>query len=166
VEEPPPVEPAHLRAYRYLLRTAPPEVLDRLHRDALRALDPAVRGIVLRTVQERLLTGRELTVDDVRQLARLVTAGEVRTPGILLSGLGEVAHERLARAVLHRAGETDLLEGYDAWDGAEPAMPSWPPAAAQPTALARPTAPAQPPNPRPTSPAPAPPTARAALPAG
>lgn len=156
VEEPPPVEPEHLRAYRYLLRTAPPEALGRLHRDALRALDPAVRGIVLRTVQERLLTGRELTVDDVRQLARLVTAGEVRTPGILLSGLGEVAHERLARAVLRRAGETDLLEGYDAWDGAEPAMPSWPPAPAQTTPPAQPTPPA------PAAPA----TARAALPAG
>ena len=133
VEEPPPVEPAHLRAYRVLLRTAPPEALDRLHRDALRALDPAVRAIVLRTVQERLLTGRELTVDDVRPLARLLTAGEARTPGILLSAYGEVAHERLARAVLRRAAETDLLDGYDAWDGAEPAMPSWPPAPTQPT---------------------------------
>ena len=125
-EELPPVEPAHLRAYRYLLRTAPPERLHKLHRDALRGLDPAVRGIILRTVQERLLSGRDVTVDDVRQLARLVTAGEVRTPGILLSAFGDVAHERLARAVLRHAEETDLLDGYDAWDGSEPHMPTVP----------------------------------------
>jgi hypothetical protein len=128
-EEPEPVEPPHLRAYRYLLRTAPPERLDKLHRDALRSLDPAVRAIVLRTVRERLLSGRDVTVDDVRQLARLITAGEVRTPGILLSALGDVAHERLARAVLRQAEETDLLDGYDAWDGAEPPMPAPPTAA-------------------------------------
>jgi hypothetical protein len=134
-EEPAPVEAPHLRAYRYLLRTAPPEHLDTLHRDALRALDPAVRGIILRTVRERLLSGRDVTVDDVRQLARLITAGEVRTPGILLSAFGDVAHERLARAVLRRAAETDLLAGYDAWDGAEPAMPTLPvPAAPTPAA--------------------------------
>lgn len=119
------MEPPQLRAYRYLLRTAHPEVLDRMHRDALRGLDPAVRGIILRTVQERLLSGHDLTVDDIRQLARLVTAGERRTPGILLSAFGDVAHERLARAVLRRAAETDLLEGYDAWDGAEPEMPRY-----------------------------------------
>jgi hypothetical protein len=141
-EELAPVEQPHLRAYRYLLRTTPPEVLDRLHRDALRGLDPAVRGIILRTVQERLLSGRDVTVDDIRQLARLVTAGEVRTPGILLSAYGDVAHERLARAVLRRAAETDLLDGYDDWDGAEPAMPSPlppPPSTSAPTPAPTPT---------------------------
>ena len=129
-EEPEPVEPPHLRAYRYLLRTAPPEQLDKLHRDALRSLDPAVRGIVLRTVQERLLSGRDVTVDDIRQLARLITAGEVRTPGILLSAFGDVAHERLARAVLRQAEGSDLFDAYESWDGAEPAMPAPPTAAA------------------------------------
>ena len=131
-EELPPVEPAHLRAYLYLLRTAPPERLDKLHRDALRVLDPAVRGIILRTVQERLLSGRDVTVDDVRRLAHLVTAGEVRTPGILLSAYGDVAHERLARAVLRQAEGTELLDDDDAWDGVEPQVPTVPSQAGPP----------------------------------
>src|SRR6476469_6162157 len=114
-EEPAPVERHELRQYRYLLRTAPPEALD-----ALLVLDPAVRAIILRTAQERLQTGRDLTVDDIHRLARLMTVAEIRTPGVLVSGLVDIAHERLARAVLRQATQTDLLDGYDTWDGVDP----------------------------------------------
>lgn len=119
-EAAPPVERSELRRYRYLLRTATPEALDGLHREALLALDPAVRAIILRTAQERLQTGRDLTVDDTDHLARLMTVAEVRTPGVLISALVDIAHERLAKAVLRPAVRTGLLEGYDAWDGLEP----------------------------------------------
>lgn len=119
-DEAPPVERAELRQYRWLLRTAPPEVLDELHGEALAALDPSVRAIVLRTVQHRLQTGRDLTVDDIHHLARLMTAAEVRTPGVLISSLVDIAHERLATAVLRSAAGSTLLDGYETWDGHEP----------------------------------------------
>lgn len=119
-DEAPPVERTELRQYRFLLRTAAPEALDALHREALLVLDPSVRAIILRTAQDRLQTGRDLTVDDTRHLARLMTVAEVRTPGVLISALVDIAHERLAKAVLRGAARTDLLGGYDAWDGLEP----------------------------------------------
>jgi hypothetical protein len=119
-DEAPPVERAELRQYRFLLRTAAPEDLDRLHREALVVLDPAVRAIILRTAQHRLQTGRDLTVDDTRRLARLLTVAEVRTPGVLVPALVDIAHERLAKAVLRGTVGTDLLDGYDAWDGLDP----------------------------------------------
>ncbi|GAA2737857.1 hypothetical protein GCM10009867_26750 [Pedococcus aerophilus] len=119
-DDAPPVERSELRQYRYLLRTASPEALDDLHREALAVLDPAVRAIILRTAQERLQTGRDLTVDDTRHLARLITVAEVRTPGVLISALVDIAHERLARAVLRPAARNGLLDDYDAWDGLEP----------------------------------------------
>lgn len=114
------MERHELREYRYLLRTAPADDLDALHVGALLVLDPAVRAIILRTAQDRLQTGRDLTVDDVHRLAHLLTVAEVRTPGVLVAGLVDIAHERLARAVLRQAVQTDLLEGYDTWDGMDP----------------------------------------------
>jgi hypothetical protein len=111
-EEPPPepVERPEVTAYRQLLETAGPELLERVHIGALRALDPLVRAQVLLTVQHRLLNGRDLTVDDIPQLAHLVVAGETRTPGIVVSGLSEMALGRLATAVNRQPSAAVLLE--------------------------------------------------------
>jgi hypothetical protein len=121
-EEPPaaPVERPEVRQYRYLLRTATFPVLERLHRDALTSVDPLVRAQVLGTVQGRLLAGRDLTVDDVGQLARLLTLAEVRTPGLVVSALTEMALARVAGAVLRLPAARDGLEGYEDWDGQDP----------------------------------------------
>lgn len=121
-DEPPPtpVERPEVRQYRYLLATAPLSVLDRLHREALTSLDPLVRAQVLGTVQERLLTGRDLTVDDIDQVARLLTVAEVRTAGIVVSALTDMALTRVAGAVIRLADARELLAGYEEWDGVDP----------------------------------------------
>ena len=120
VEPVAPVERPDVRQYRYLLRTAEPEALEALHREALAALDPLVRAHILRTAQDRLLSGRELTVDDIAGLAHLVVAGEIRTPGILVSALTDAALERLARRVISRPSAIPLLQGHEDWDGCDP----------------------------------------------
>jgi hypothetical protein len=121
VETPPaPVERAEARQYRYLLSTAPFPVLDKLHREALATLDPVVRAQVLGTVQERLLTGQDLTVDSVGPLARLLTLAEVRTPGLVVSVLADLSLARLSGAVLRLPAAAKWLSGYDHWDGVDP----------------------------------------------
>jgi hypothetical protein len=118
--EPEPVERLEVRQYRYLLRTAPFPVLETLHREALSSLDPLVRAQVLVTVQERLLAGGELSVDDVERLAQLLTLAEVRTPGLVLSVLSEMALTRLAGAVLRWPEAQERLAGYQDWNGEDP----------------------------------------------
>ena len=112
-----PVERPAVRQYRYLLRTADLETLVAVHGDALGSLDLLIRAHILRTAQDRLLTGRELTVDDITGIAHLVAAGEARTPGIIVSALTDAALERLANRVITRPAAIPLLEGHERWDG-------------------------------------------------
>ena len=120
VEPAGPVERPDVRQYRYLLSTADLVTLETLHREALATLDPLIRAHILRTAQDRLLSGRDLTVDDIAGLAHLVAAGEVLTPGIIVSALTDAALERLARRVISRPSAIPLLEGHEAWDGKDP----------------------------------------------
>jgi hypothetical protein len=115
-----PVERPQVRQYRYLLRTADVSALESLHREALASLDVLIRAHILRTSQDRTLSGRDLTVDDIGGLARLVCAGEARTPNIILSALTEAALERLAYRVTTLPDAAPLLDGYGSWDGADP----------------------------------------------
>jgi hypothetical protein len=109
-----------VRQYRYLLRTVPFPELEALHRQALEALDPLIRAQVLGTVQARLLAGNDLTVDDVAPLARLLTLAEVRTPGLVLSVLSDMALTRVAGAVLRLPEAQERQAGYPGWDGQDP----------------------------------------------
>jgi hypothetical protein len=120
VEPTGPVERPEVRQYRYLLRTADLPSLERLHREALASLDILIRAHILRTSQDRLLSGRDLTVDDIPGLAHLLCAGEVRTPGIVVPSLTEAALERLAHRVITLPDAEPLLEGYGGWDGVDP----------------------------------------------
>jgi hypothetical protein len=115
----PPVERPEVRRYRYLLQSTDPAVVERLHVQALSRLDPLTRAIILCTAQERLLSGRDLTVDDVPRIARLVTMGERNTPGILVSAMPDMALLRLATVVSRGAEAEDLLRGYAAWSGSD-----------------------------------------------
>ena len=70
--------------YRYLLRTAPPETLERAHEEAFERLSPSQRRMVLegltREVEPAEARG---TTDEPRDLARLATRTELRRPGTI-----------------------------------------------------------------------------------
>ena len=123
-EPPPPTERVEVRKYRYLLRTSPPARLEAMHRHALEALDPGVRANILRTAQERLRSGRDLSLDDTAELAELLTQGELRTPGILVTALSDPALHRLAHLVVAAPEATDAWEAYSTWDGLDPEPPA------------------------------------------
>ena len=129
-EPPPPTERVEVRKYRYLLRTSPPGRLEAMHRRALESLDPAVRANILRTVQECVPSGDELSLDDVGQLALLITEGELRTPGIVIGGLSDPALHRLAHLMVTTNEAADVWEAYDTWDGVDPEPPPVAPAQA------------------------------------
>jgi len=129
-----PVERPEVRQYRFLLRNADLPALERLHHEALASLDVLIRAHILRTSQDRTLSGRDLTVDDIAEMAHLLCAGEVQTPGVVVSALTDAALERLAHRVLALPGAEPLLEGYASWDGVDRA-----PAPRQAVAVAAPT---------------------------
>ncbi|WP_091786152.1 hypothetical protein [Pedococcus dokdonensis] len=112
-----PVERPQVRQYRYLLGTADLPSLERLHDEALGTLDVLIRAHILRTAQDRTLSGRELTVDDVPEMARLLARAEVQAPGIVLGALTDAALERLAHRVVTLPDAEPHLEGYSGWDG-------------------------------------------------
>lgn len=116
-----------VRQYRYLLRTAPPDALDAVHREALAGVAAADRAAVLRTVQEHLVAGLRLDPDDVPGLSRLVVLGERRAPGALLRHREPSTLGRLAAAALASEAAFGLLTGYAGWDGLdpEPAVAAW-----------------------------------------
>lgn len=69
--------------YRYLLRTAPPEELERVHAHAFARLTPEQRGQVLAELSRDLPPGERATGDDPQSLARTATRAELRQPGYL-----------------------------------------------------------------------------------
>ena len=74
-----------LARYRYMLRTAPPELIEQAHAEAFAQLTPEQRAMALRelsqTLPERELGGAYR--DDPQTLARLATRAELRKPGTL-----------------------------------------------------------------------------------
>ena len=70
--------------YRYLLRTAPPETLERAHAEAFERLSPDQRGMVLESLAREVepAEARGMT-DEPRDLARLATRAELREPGTI-----------------------------------------------------------------------------------
>ena len=109
-----------VRQYRFLLRTAPPQVLEAVHSAALADLSDADRGSVLRGVQDGLVAGARLASSDVAKIAHLLTLGERRTPGAFLRACGPGPLQALARAVTQSEAAAGLLDGYGAWDGVDP----------------------------------------------
>ncbi len=119
----PAAEPAVLREYRHLLRTAPADWQETAHRHALIALGTAARGQVLAEVQRLLLSGTRLRPDDVHAVARLVVLAERRRPRLLLDGMRPDLLRLLARAVVTSPAGRTLRVGDDVWDGLDPEPP-------------------------------------------
>ncbi|HEU4409470.1 MAG TPA: hypothetical protein VFS43_29700 [Polyangiaceae bacterium] len=78
--------------YRYLLRTAPPEAIEKVHQEAFARLTPEQRSQVLRDLASRLphyeRDAFSYAGTDPHTLARLATRAEMREPGIMDRMLG------------------------------------------------------------------------------
>jgi hypothetical protein len=121
-----------LDRYRYMLRTAPPDDVERAHEEAFAQLSPEQRQAVLRELAQKVPPS-EVTGDDPRSLARTATRAEMRDPGTMertfggagVPGLGSMFLSTLAGAfigssIAHAffsdeaaAGESDATDGGD-----------------------------------------------------
>lgn len=72
-----------IERYRYMLRTAPPEDVERAHAEAFATLTPEQRRMVLRQLSEQVPPGERARSDDPQSLARMATRAEMRQPGIM-----------------------------------------------------------------------------------
>jgi hypothetical protein len=96
-----------LERYRYMLRTAPPDDVERAHEEAFAQLSPEQRQAVLRELAQTVPPS-EVTGDDPRSLARTATRAEMRAPGTIertfggagVPGLGSMFLSTLAGAFI------------------------------------------------------------------
>lgn len=78
-----------IERYCYMLRTAPPEAIERAHQEAFAQLTPEQRRAVLEQLAEAApQEERRYAADDPQSLARLATRTELRRPGMLERLLG------------------------------------------------------------------------------
>lgn len=86
--------------YRYMLRTAPPEVVEQAHAEAFAKLTPEQRRRVLEELSFELPDAERAAVlragDSPGQLARVATRSEIRQPGVLERIFGGPGASRLA----------------------------------------------------------------------
>ena len=80
-----------IERYRYLLRTAPPEEIERAHAEAFAALTPEQRRKVIDGLASTT-TGSDLAAagDDPGRLARVATRAEMREPGTMERVYGQM----------------------------------------------------------------------------
>lgn len=99
-----------LERYRYMLRTAPPDDIERAHEDAFAQLTPDQRTAVLRELSGQVPSS-EMGGDDPKSLARAATRAEMRQPGTMertfggagVPGLGSMFLSTLAGAFVGSA---------------------------------------------------------------
>ena len=96
-----------IERYRYMLRTAPPDDIERAHEEAFTQLTPEQRSAVLQQLSERI-PASEIGGDDPKSLARTATRAEMREPGTMertfggagVPGLGSMFLSTLAGAFI------------------------------------------------------------------
>jgi hypothetical protein len=96
-----------IERYRYMLRTAPPDDVERAHEEAFAQLTPEQRSAVLQQLSERI-PASEIGGDDPKSLARTATRAEMREPGTMertfggagVPGLGSMFLSTLAGAFI------------------------------------------------------------------
>ncbi|HET7399298.1 MAG TPA: hypothetical protein VFJ94_12340 [Intrasporangium sp.] len=74
--------------YKYLLRTAPPEAIEQVHREAFEKLTQEQRQQVLQRMSADLPEAERPTRADPAELARAATRAEMRQPGYLPQAFG------------------------------------------------------------------------------
>jgi hypothetical protein len=112
-----------IERYRYLLRTAPPDAIERAHEEAFAQLTPEQRRQVLRELSTQV-DASEVTGNDPKSLARTATRAEMRQPGTIertfggagVPGLGSMFLSTLAGAFVGSA-IADAM--FDSSDGGE-----------------------------------------------
>ena len=72
-----------IERYRYLLRTAPPEEIERAHAEAFAALTPEQRRKLIEGLASAAPEEVAAAGDDPKRLARVATRAEMRDPGTL-----------------------------------------------------------------------------------
>ncbi|MET0990348.1 MAG: hypothetical protein ABWY54_06860 [Glaciihabitans sp.] len=74
--------------YRYLLRTAPPETIDEVHREAFTKLTPEQRDILFEQLTANAPEGEKPRGNDPASLATSATRSELRQPGTMERSMG------------------------------------------------------------------------------
>jgi hypothetical protein len=88
----PPTDEQAIERYRYMLRTAPPEDIERAHAEAFAQLTAEQRRAVLGELSKHVPESEARTAsDDPQGLARLATRAEMRRPGTLERSFGSMA---------------------------------------------------------------------------
>lgn len=72
-----------IERYRYMLRTAPPDDIERAHEEAFQQLTPEQRRVVLQELTTQVPASEASASDDPRSLARMATRAELRQPGTM-----------------------------------------------------------------------------------
>lgn len=83
-----PADQAAIAKYRYMLRTAPPEDMERAHAEAFARLAPQQRALVRAELSEQLPPTERPRSDQPFDLARAATRAELSRPGVLERVLG------------------------------------------------------------------------------
>jgi len=79
---------AAIEKYRYMLRTAPPQDMERAHAEAFARLTPQQRELLHRELNEQLPPAERPMTQDPRDLARSATRAEMSRPGFMNKLLG------------------------------------------------------------------------------
>jgi hypothetical protein len=72
-----------IERYRYMLRTAPPDDIERAHQEAFEQLTAEQRAVVLSELARQVPESEASASDDPRSLARMATRAEMRQPGTM-----------------------------------------------------------------------------------
>jgi len=113
-----------LERYRYMLRTAPPDDIERAHEEAFAQLSPEQRSAVLRELAGKVPPS-EIGGDDPKSLARAATRVEMREPGTMertfggagVPGLGSMFLATLAGAFVGSAIADAFFDNDASTDG-------------------------------------------------
>jgi hypothetical protein len=118
--------------YRYLLRTAPPDELERAHVEAFERLTPEQRDIARRDLESVVPASEAPGTSDPADLARAATRAEMRAPGTLersftsgpaAPGMGGSFLQTFAAVFIATSVADALFGGYGYPDAAtDPAM--------------------------------------------
>ena len=96
---------AAIEKYKYMLRTAPPQDMERAHAEAFARLTPQQRALLQAELSEQLPAAERPASDQPQDLARAATRAEVSRPGFMEKILGSGSgRSRMAGGLAAGAG--------------------------------------------------------------